>query len=95
MGARRFLIVPSERSRGNGCKLKYRKLNLNIGKKNYGKHDQTLEQVAQRGCENIHLWIFQNLTTEGPGQPALAGPALSREGGLDNHVKLLPTSAVL
>lgn len=68
----------NERTRGNGCKPKYRKLHLNLGKKIYGKTDQTLEQVAQRDCGNINPWIIQNLTGEGPGQPALAHPAVSR-----------------
>lgn len=71
--------MPGERTRGNGCKLKYRKLHLNTGKKLfYGKDDQTLEQVARRGCGNINPWIFQNLTREGPGRPALVDLALSR-----------------
>lgn len=41
------------------------------------RDDQTLEQVSQRGCRNIHPRFFQNLPREGPGQPALAVTAFS------------------
>lgn len=40
-------LMPSDRSRGNCHNLKHRKFHLNI----FSKADQTLTQVAQRGCE--------------------------------------------
>jgi len=53
--ARLFSVVPTDRTTGH--KLKARKLNLNTQKHSffspplYCDGDQTLEQVAQRGCE--------------------------------------------
>ncbi|KAK4821170.1 hypothetical protein QYF61_014657 [Mycteria americana] len=45
-GTRLFLVVLSDRTRGNGHKVKYKKFHLNIR----NTHGQTLEQVAQKGC---------------------------------------------
>ncbi|KAK4822670.1 hypothetical protein QYF61_019037 [Mycteria americana] len=78
-------MVPSDRTGGNGHKLKYRKLHLNIRKLFffYCEDDQTLEQIVHRGCGVSVLEDIQNLTVHGPGQPAPADPALSR-GPLEN-----------
>lgn len=50
---------------------------------------QTLDQVAQRGSGDV-----QNPASHGPEQPAPADPALSRDLGLGNLQRCLPTSAV-
>ena len=65
-----------DRTRRNGCKLKYRKFSLSRRRSCEGS--QTVEQVAQRGCGLSIFGDTQNLTGHGPGQPAVADPALSR-----------------
>ena len=70
-----FLLVPSDRTRGSGHKLKHRRFLLNIR-----KHFLTM-----RVTEHWH-WLpkemvvsllggIQKLTGCGPGKPALDGPA--------------------
>lgn len=51
-GAIPFSVVPTDRTRDNGHKLKTRKSYLNTRKHIfvYCEGDQALEQVAQRGC---------------------------------------------
>lgn len=44
--ASRSSSVPSKRTGGSGCKVKYRQPLLNIGKLFYAEDDQILEQVA-------------------------------------------------
>jgi len=62
-----------------GHKLYYRKFHLKVRKSFfYCKHDQTLAQVAQRGCGVSILEDIQNLTGRGPEQRAVGDPALSR-----------------
>ncbi|KAK4819917.1 LOW QUALITY PROTEIN: hypothetical protein QYF61_014652 [Mycteria americana] len=48
--ARFFSVVPSDRTRGNGHKWKFRKFHLNEKALFNGKGGQTLKQVAQKGC---------------------------------------------
>lgn len=54
----RFLSAVSQKQ-GNGHKLKYRKFYLNDKKKL--RRDQTLEQVAQKGCA---VFTLGNIQTE-------------------------------
>lgn len=62
----------------------YRKFHLNIRKKIfYCDSGQTLEQIAQRGCEASIRGGIQIPTRHGPKKPALEDPALSWGGRLD------------
>lgn len=65
------------------CTKEQRTTVMSYSKGNLFHHEggKALEQVAQRGCEILHLGIIQSLTGHGPEQPALADPASNM--GLD------------
>lgn len=89
-------MVPSEKARGNGYKLNYRKFYLSIKEKLfYCEGEQTLELVAQRDCGVTIPGDTQNLTGHGCEQPVLAEPDLSRRAGLINLQRSLLTSSIL
>lgn len=50
---------------------------------------QTLEEVAQRVYGVSILRDIQNLAEQGPGQPALPDPALSRGFGIEDPQRCL------
>jgi len=68
-------VVPSDRTRGNGHKLKHKKFQLNTR-----EGDRALEQVAQRGCGVSFSGDIQNPPGRGPVQPAVGDRAFA--GGL-------------
>jgi len=79
-GARLFSVVPSNRTRDNGHKLKHKKFHLNM-RNNFFEGGRALAQAAQRCCGVSFSGGIQNPPGCGPVQPALGHPALA--GGLD------------
>jgi len=80
--ARLFPVVPSNRTRGNGHKLKQRKFQLNMRKNFFPlRVTEPWKQAAQGGCGVSFSGDIRDPPGRGPGQPATGGPALV--GGLD------------
>jgi len=80
-GTRLFSVLPNDRTSCNGHKLKHRKSHLSIRKSFfYSESDQTLEQVAQRGCGVSIIGNSHNLNGHSPEQPGLADSALQGLG---------------
>jgi len=71
-GARLCSVLPADRTRGSGHKLKNINCHLNTQKHAFTcEDDRALEQVSQRGCEvSIHGDV-QNPKGNDPGQPGL------------------------
>lgn len=68
-----FWVLQRGRTRGNGHKLKYRKLHVNITKRCFCcVQCQALEQIAHGGCRVSIFGSFQNPVGQGPGQPDFA-----------------------
>jgi len=80
-GARLFSVVPSDRTRGNGHKLKQRKFQLNMRKNFNLMVTEHWNRLPRGVAESPSLEIFKTHLERGPVQPALGDPGLA--GGLD------------
>jgi len=77
-------VVPSDKTRSNGHKLKHRKLHLNR-KKNFPlRVMEHWNRLPREVVESPSLKIFKNLSGRGPVQPVLGDPASA--GGLDQMI---------
>ena len=69
-------MVPTDRTRGSGHKLKNIKCHLNTEKHVFScEGNRALEQVGRRVCEVSIRGDVQNLIGHGPGKPAFGVPA--------------------
>ena len=74
--------MPSDRTRGNGHKLKHRKFQPEHEEEFLpSEGDGALEQAAQGGCGVSFSGDIQDPPGQGPLQPAVGDPASA--GGLD------------
>jgi len=95
-GAIQFSATYYDRT-GNGYKLKHIKFCVNARKYFFTcKGNQTLEQVAQRGCGASIYEDMQNLTGHSPVLGNLLWLTLLEQGvGLDDLKRSLPNSMIL
>ena len=80
--ARLFPVVPSDRTRGDGHKLKPQEVPSEHEEELLpSEGDGALEQAAQGGCGVSFSGDIQDPAVQGPVQPAVGDPASA--GGLD------------
>jgi len=81
-GARLFSVVPSNRTRGRGHKLKHREFHLNLRKNFFPlRVTEPWNRLRRVVVDSASLEIFQDPPGQGPVQPAVGDPASA--GGLD------------